>query len=74
MIVVERIEEQLAVLEIFNESGIAARKTIRLSALPAAVSEGDVLIETSEGYAVDTVETQRRRLEAIARLRHLIKR
>lgn len=71
MIVVERIEENLAVLEITETEGRRQRKTVLLTELPDGVSEGDVLAETVEGYVADTAQTRQRRLEAIRRLRHL---
>ena len=71
MIVVERIEENFAVLEITETEGRRQRKTVLLTELPDGVSEGDVLAETVEGFVVDTAQTRQRRLEAIRRLRHL---
>lgn len=71
MILVERIEDGLAVLEITDPQGKNERRTVSVSELGISVRAGDVLIETTRGYAVDAVMTQQRRQMAIRRLRHL---
>lgn len=71
MILVERIEDGVAVLEFTDDSGTIERKTISVSLLDGSVHAGDVLTETPHGYAVDAEKTLQRRQMAIKRLRRL---
>ncbi|MCL2476757.1 DUF3006 domain-containing protein [Candidatus Bathycorpusculum sp.] len=69
MIIVDRIENGIAVCEI---DGVMS--DIPLSKISTGVCEGDVLIDLSnEGtfYTVDTAKTEQRRAEITKRFEHL---
>ncbi len=60
MIIIDRIEGDYAVLEAEEEM-----LHIALSELPAEAGEGDILVQTEQGWMIDAQATQERR-EAIA--------
>jgi len=67
MIIVDRIEEGLAVCEIDG-----ATVDIPLSEISGKPREGDVLIATADGaYTVDTDEAERRRSDISAQFERL---
>ena len=63
MIIIDRIEEGIAVCEDGEE-----RFALPVSELPEA-KEGDVLVRGENGWQVDEAETERRREQMIARMR-----
>ncbi len=71
MFIVDRIEEDLAVLEELGEDGIPKTKPIPLAWLPEDIREGDVLYKHKDGYVIDEEQTQKRRAEAAALLDEL---
>lgn len=54
---VEKIENDIAVCE--NDDGETLK--LKLSQLPPNVKEGDILIQSDEGFTLDLDETQARR-------------
>lgn len=54
---VEKIEDNIAVCE--NDDGETLK--LKLSQLPPNVKEGDILIQSGEGFTLDPDETQARR-------------
>lgn len=68
MIIIDRMEEQLAVLETDSGSIEVAR-----SQLPPDAKEGDVLKQTCNGYLVDVQQTNRRREALLRRTKKLRK-
>lgn len=58
---VDRIEEDIAVLEETYETGEVFLRNLPLTWLPEAVQEGDVLRKTKDGYIIDEAETLKRR-------------
>ena len=69
MIIVERIEGEIAVLELDDGS----KAEIALKALPIGVHEGSVLQRTSDGYALDIETEEKRRATLAARTKRLFK-
>lgn len=67
-IIIDRIENDIAVLEVSEHNGTRSEKRIPMAWLPAGARESDVLVRVAHGYAVDAKETQKRRAETIARL------
>ena len=65
MLSIDRIENGIAVCE--GENG----KTWFLRKFPPEAKEGDVLIETEEGFRVDAEETEKRRQQALYRVRRI---
>ena len=65
---IDRFEGDYAVLEIREETGEVLYKNLPASWLPDDAAEGDVLIKTAEGYAIDTLETEKRRAAAAEKL------
>ncbi len=59
--ILDRFEGDYAVLEIFEENGEVLYKNLPAGWLPEDAAEGDVLVKTDSGYAIDTYETQKRR-------------
>ena len=70
-VILDRFEEEFAVLEISQESGELFYKNIPASWLPEEAEEGDVLVKANGRYAVDTIETRKRRAAAAEKLRAL---
>ncbi len=70
-IIIDRIEEEIAVLEESDPTGEVRERRIPMIWLPEDVREGDVLVRTGSGYAVDEKETEKRRAEAAAVLAKL---
>lgn len=68
MIIIDRFEGEFAVLE--TDSGMV--QTAR-SLLPETAREGDILVQTAEGYAADAEATQTRREKLLARTKKLKK-
>lgn len=54
---IEKIENDIAVCE--NDDGETLK--LKLSQLPPNVKEGDILIQSDEGFTLDLDETQARR-------------
>ncbi|MBR5362973.1 MAG: DUF3006 domain-containing protein [Oscillospiraceae bacterium] len=65
---IDRFEGDYAVLEIREETGEVLYKNLPASWLPDDAAEGDVLVKTAEGYAIDTLETEKRRAVAAEKL------
>ena len=65
---IDRFEEEWAVLQ--DDDGNS--RQVKRTALPSHVRQGDVLLETAEGYTLDAAETSRRR-ERARRLEQLLK-
>lgn len=67
MIILDRLEETLAVLE--TDDGMV---NVPRELLPADVREGDVLRQTADGtYITDAAATQARREKLLARTRRM---
>lgn len=71
MLIVDRIEENVAVLEDTGETGAAGFRSLPLDWLPAEIREGDVLRKVQGSYCIDTAETEKRRHAAAALLTEL---
>lgn len=69
--IVDHIEEELAVIEETAETGEVTMRKLPLDWLPADVAEGDVLRKTEDGYVVDRSKTAKRRQSASALLQSL---
>lgn len=65
MIIIDRFEETFAVLE--TDSGFIDVPQINL---PKGAKEGDLLIQTPDGYLVDTEATAARRNQLLARTKN----
>lgn len=65
MLIIDHIESGIAVCE--GENG----KTWFLRKYPADAKEGDVLIETEDGFQIDAAETEKRRQQALSRVRRI---
>ena len=63
MWVLDRLEEQLAVLE----DDTCILQTVARSLLPPDVREGDVLEQTADGWQINAAETAQRRARILAR-------
>ncbi len=72
-IIIDRIEEDIAVLEECLPTGEVSERRVPMAWLPEDAREGDVLVRTEHGFAVDERETAKRRAEAAAVLRKIIK-
>lgn len=70
-VIVDRFEEDFAVLELYQESGEVLYKNIPASWLPEDAEEGDVLVKVGGKYAIDTKETEKRRAAAAEKLREM---
>ena len=70
-ILIDRFEEDFAVLELIHESGELLYKNIPVSWLPEDAQEGDVLVKADGRYAIDTKATEKRRAAAAEKLRAL---
>ena len=68
---IDRFEGDYAVLELREETGEVLYKNLPASWLPDEAAEGDVLVKTAEGYAIDTLETEKRRAAAAGKLHDL---
>ncbi|MCI9413896.1 MAG: DUF3006 domain-containing protein [Clostridiales bacterium] len=66
---IDRFEEEWAVLQDDDGNG----RQVKRAVLPSHVRQGDVLLETAEGYTIDEAETARRR-ERARRMEQLLKR
>ena len=69
--IVDRIEEDLAVIEETDANGDVSVRKLPLDWLPADVVEGDVIRKTGSGYVIDRSETQKRRQAASELLQSL---
>ena len=67
--IIDRIEDDYAVLELLHENGEVMYKNIPLLWLPEQASEGDVIVKADGRYAIDSKATQKRRAAAAAKLR-----
>lgn len=72
MILVERIEDGVAVLEVTDSDGVSIHRTMPLKALGVAACAGDVLLQTENGWQIDTEATDMRRKLAVQRIHRLI--
>ncbi len=68
---IDRFEGDYAVLELREETGEVLYKNLPASWLPDDAAEGDVLVKTAEGYAIDALETEKRRAAAAEKLHDL---
>lgn len=71
MLIVDRIEDDLAVIEETDVSGEITMKKLPLDWLPEDVCEGDVLVRTKDGFSVDRAATAKRRRSAAEKLSEL---
>ena len=69
--IIDRFEGEYAVLELREETGEVLYKNLPASWLPDDAAEGDVVVKTAEGYAIDTQETEKRRMEAAEKLHEM---
>lgn len=69
--IIDRFEGEYAVLELREETGEVLYKNLPASWLPDDAAEGDVVVKTAEGYAIDTLETEKRRMEAAEKLHEM---
>lgn len=69
--IIDRFEGDYAVLELREETGEVLYKNLPASWLPDDAAEGDVVVKTAEGYAIDTLETEKRRMEAAEKLNEM---
>ena len=65
---IDRFEGDYAVLELREETGEVLYKNLPAGWLPDDAEEGDVIVKTAEGYAIDTLETEKRRMAAAEKL------
>ncbi len=65
---IDRFEDDYAVLEIREDTGEVLYKNLPVNWLPDDADEGDVLVKTASGYAIDTAETAKRRAAAAEKL------
>ncbi|MDD5948060.1 MAG: DUF3006 domain-containing protein [Oscillospiraceae bacterium] len=72
MILVERVEDGIAVLEITDRTNGMTHRSMPVQALGLAVHAGDVLYQTESGWQVDTAATEARRRLAAGRFHRLI--
>lgn len=72
MILVERVEDGIAVLEITNSTDAITYHSMPVQALGLAVHAGDVLYQTESGWQVDTAATEARRRLAAGRFHRLM--
>lgn len=72
MILVERIEDGIAVLEITDSTDAITYRSMPVQALGLAVRAGDVLYQTDSGWQVDTAATEARRRLAAGRFHRLM--
>lgn len=70
-VIIDRFEEDFAVLELMQDTGELFYKNIPASWLPEEAEEGDVLVKVNGKYAIDTKETEKRRAAAAEKLRAL---
>lgn len=69
--IINRFEGEYAVLEIREETGEILYKNLPASWLPDDAAEGDVIVKTADGYAIDSLETEQLRAAAAEKLRDL---
>ena len=69
--IIDRFEGDYAVLELRDETVEILYKNLPAGWLPDDAAEGDVLVKTAEGYAIDTAETEKRRAAAAEKLQGL---
>ncbi|MBQ5334532.1 MAG: DUF3006 domain-containing protein [Oscillospiraceae bacterium] len=68
LMIVDRIEDDIAVIEETGAPGEITMKKLPLLWLPEDVSEGDVIRRTADGWVIDKEETAKRRLAAAAEI------
>ena len=61
MMIVDRIENEFAVIEIIKESGEISQREVPLVWLPEDLAEGDVIRKVAGIYEIDQAETEKRR-------------
>jgi hypothetical protein len=71
MMILDRFEEDYAVLEITGENGEVLYKNLPADWLPEDAVEGDVLVKSGGKYVIDEQETAKRRAAAAEKLRAL---
>ncbi len=69
--IVDRIEDDIAVIEETDATGEITMKKLPLDWLPEDICEGDVLCRTKEGFSVDRTATEKRRRSAADKLSEL---
>lgn len=69
--IINRFEGEYAVLEIREETGEILYKNLPASWLPDDAAEGDVIVKTADGYAIDSLETEQLRAAAAEKLRDM---
>lgn len=72
MILVERVEDGIAVLEITDSTDAITYRSMPVQALGLAVRAGDALYQTESGWQVDTAATEARRRLAAGRFHRLM--
>ena len=70
MIIIDRFEGDLAVLESDSGDPIVTERT----RLPLRAKVGDVLVATPDGYTIDEEETARRKKDVLSRYRGMLRR
>jgi hypothetical protein len=68
---IDRLEEDFAVIEILTDAGELLYKNLPLSWLPEEAAEGDVLRKTDGQYIIDRKKTEKRRQKIAQRLASL---
>ncbi len=61
MMIVDRIDNEYALVEIIKESGEISQREIPLVWLPEEIMEGDVIRKVAGIYEIDQAETEKRR-------------
>ena len=61
MMIVDRVENEYAVIEIIKESGEISQRELPLVWLPEDITEGDVIRKVAGIYEIDKAETEKRR-------------
>ena len=71
MMILDRFEGGYAVLEITDETGAVVYKNLPAGWMPEDAAEGDVLVKADGHYAIDSYETEKRRIAAAEKLHAL---
>ena len=61
MMIVDRIDNEYALVEIIKDSGEISQREIPLVWLPEEITEGDVIRKVAGIYEIDQAETEKRR-------------
>lgn len=72
MILVDRLEDQTVILEISEDEQPVRHMTVAAAELGISVAEGDILVQTAEGWQVDQTATNHRKRQLFRRFRRMI--